>query len=497
MKTILEDFKKMVQESKAAGKKVVAVSKTLLADHMTPLMAYKALGGNGIPSALLESVRQGRDVGRFSIVAAKPFLKFSVFKNTSEEEWLPNGRIAVSNDPLKHMADLLACCTPLKSDVYFNGGAVGYMGYEAVGLMEEAVMRNGSDDLKCPDILLCFFCQLVIFDHAFQKLHLVINEVIDEDTDSLYRTILHKLEKLEKTVARKRIKYKAMRPVLDKDPIHSNMSKEEFMEMVKKAKGHIEKGDVFQVVLSQRFQRSFPCESSLEFYRLLRSINPSPYLFHINFGNGFKMVGASPEVMVEIADDKIHIRPIAGTRKRGKIAEEDEALARDLRNDPKEIAEHKMLVDLARNDVGRYSEFGSITIPEIMKVENYSHVMHMVTSIYGRLRGDFSSMMVCLGCLPAGTLSGAPKIKAMEIIARLEPSARGPYGGAVGIFTEQKIDTAIPIRFALIKDGQIYWQTGAGIVYDSDPEKEYEETLAKAKAIQDALQILTRKGGLK
>lgn len=488
-----EDFKRLTEEAKAAGKKVVAVSRMLLADHTTPLMAYRALGGNGTPSALLESVRQGKDVGRFSVVAVKPFLKFSVFGNISKEERLPHGNKITSCRPLKHMADLLYCYTPLKNDSYFfNGGAIGYMGYEAVRLIETTVPRNNKDDLGCHDILFYFFRQLVIFDHAFQKLHLIINEVINEDIEGLYGSISYKLDELEKAITLNRVKYSAIRPVLDDAPINSNMSKEEFMGIVKKAKEHIEKGDVFQVVLSQRFQRSFPSESSLDFYRLLRHINPSPYLFHINFGNGFKMAGASPEVMVEIKDRKIHIRPIAGTRKRGKTAEEDETLAKDLRSDPKEVAEHKMLVDLARNDVGRYSEFGSITIPEIMKVENYSHVMHMVTSIYGRLR-NFSSLEACLGCLPAGTLSGAPKIKAMEIISRLEPSTRGPYGGAVGLFTDEEIDTAIPIRFALIKDGQIFWQSGAGIVYDSDPEKEYEETLAKAKAIQNTLQILTRK----
>ncbi|MEK7097967.1 MAG: chorismate-binding protein, partial [Patescibacteria group bacterium] len=420
-----EDFKRLIDETRAAGKKVIAVSKTLLADHTTPLMAYKALGGNGVPSALLESVRQGKDVGRFSVVAARPFLRFSVYGDYSLEEKLSHGDKVKTNKPLEHLADLLACYTPFKKDIYFNGGAVGYMGYESVRLVETTVPRNGNDDLSCPDILFYFFRQLVIFDHAFQKLHLVINEIVDEDTESMYKKVSCRLDGLEKAITRRRVRYKAIRPAIDNDPINSNMAKEVFMGIVREAKKYIEKGDVFQVVLSQRFQRSFPAGLSLDFYRLLRHINPSPYLFHINFGNGFKMAGASPEVMIEIKDEKIHIRPIAGTRKRGKTAEEDGAMAEDLRNDPKEIAEHKMLVDLARNDAGRYSEFGSITIPEIMKVENYSHVMHMVTSVYGRLRKEFSSLEACLGCLPAGTLSGCPKIKAMEIIARLEPSIRG------------------------------------------------------------------------
>lgn len=489
-------FKKIVEESVALGKNVVAVSMALPADHHTPLTVYKILSGSKIPSALLESVRQGKDVGRYSIVAARPFLRFSINENISTEMAIDGCNVAVkSNNPLKHMADVLVRHTPLYKTEYFNGGAIGYVGYEAAKLVEPTILRNVVDDLGCPDVLFLFFHQIVVFDNAFQTMRLVINERIDlkKSIKALYESVIRKLDRLEKLVIGKCIGYKKIRMNVKDEPIISNVTEKDFMGMVEKAKEYIESGDVFQVVLSQRFQRSFPEGASLDFYRLLRGINPSPYLFHINFGDGFKMVGASPEVMVEIKNQTLHIRPIAGTRKKGKTSEEDAALAQDLREDEKEKAEHKMLVDLARNDVGRYSEFGSIAIPELMKIENYSHVMHMVTSVYGRLRKNISPLEACLGCLPAGTLSGAPKIKAMEIIANIEPAIRGPYGGAVGVFTEEKMDTAIPIRFALIKNGQIYWQTGAGIVHDSDPKKEYEETLAKAKAIEKTLQMMTRR----
>jgi anthranilate synthase component 1 len=276
--------------------------------------------------------------------------------------------------------------------------------------------------------------------------------------------------------------------------VTSNFTQKDFEDMVRKAKEHIAAGDIFQVVLSQRFETPFPASRSLDFYRLLRRANPSPYLFHLDFGNGFKLVGASPEVMVGIQNRDILIRPLAGTRKRGASAEEDSVIGQELSNDLKEQAEHRMLVDLARNDVGRFSEPGSVKVDSLMRVEPYGAVLHMATDVRGKLKSGISSFEALLGCLPAGTLSGAPKIRALQIISELEPCQRGPYGGAVGWFTDTDLDTCIFIRSAVITNNKLYWQTGAGIVADSDPTSEYNETLAKSTSIRN---VLKQMGGEK
>lgn len=374
----------------------------------------------------------------------------------------------------------------------FIGGAVGFFGHELITLVEKTVMSHKHNPFGLPLGALYFFTDVTVFDHQKEEMHLVSNmRMLSKTVDVAYKDGLAQIREMERMIAHEQEPEQEC-PLVG--PVESNMTREEYHDMVRKGKYHVEAGDVFQVVLSQRFQAPYqtdkPGKYGLALYGKLRELNPSPYMFHMCFGaqmDYMTLLGASPEIAVHIANQEMCIRPIAGTRKRGATPEEDRRLAAELRADPKELAEHRMLVDLARNDIGRFCKAESIIIPELMKVEPYSHVIHLTSEVRGKLRDGVHPLDAFLGSSPPGTLSGAPKIEALRIISRLEKSQRGPYGGAFGWLTDQALDTCIIIRSAMLYKGMLYWQSGGGIVADSDPEAEYQESLAKARAIETAL----------
>ena len=376
----------------------------------------------------------------------------------------------------------------------FHGGAVGYMSYDMVRFVEE-LPDNTEDELQLPD---CFFMiaeTLLIFDHVNHQIKVVANAHIDGDVDAAYANAIAKIEALiekltttsEAHLRRNIGEHQEQYDKIISDP-QSNFTKSDYEAAVRRAKEYIAAGDIIQVVPSQRFSCPVSVDS-FEIYRALRMINPSPYMYYLKF-NGFDIVGASPEMMVRVEDGIVQTVPIAGTRPRGTTAEEDRELEQQLLTDPKERAEHVMLVDLGRNDLGRVCEYHTVEVTDLMIVERFSHVMHIVSHVIGRLREDLTAFDVLRSCLPAGTLSGAPKIRAMEIIDELEPTGRATYGGAVGYFSfSGSADTAITIRTAVIKNSTAYVQAGGGIVADSVPETEYYETVSKARAMLSAIAL--------
>ena len=335
---------------------------------------------------------------------------------------------------------------------------------------------------------------LLVFDHRLRSLKIIVNAFLDDGSpEKVHARAVECLASIKQKLTQP-VDLRLVSILEDAEqPLpRSNFSREEFERAVKRAKEYIAAGDVFQVVLSQRFEAPFDGEP-LDFYRCLRFINPSPYMFCLNFGVDFSLVGSSPEMHVRLADDSVEIRPIAGTRARGLTPEEDEANAAQLLGDPKERAEHIMLVDLARNDVGRVAEFGSVRVTEFMQIERYSHVMHIVSNVVGRLRADGSAFDAVRATFPAGTVSGAPKIRAMQIISELEKTRRGCYAGAIGYFGfNGNVDSCIALRCAVLKNGHAYFQAGAGIVSDSDPQREYDETVIKARAMMKALAMASQ-----
>jgi anthranilate synthase component 1 len=373
----------------------------------------------------------------------------------------------------------------------FTGGAVGFIGYEFVHDVEPVVPRPPRDELRTPVMYFLIADQLLIFDRVAQTLTILVNAVVDEASTpaEAYENAVGEIERLVSLLEQPAEHHPVSVPdEVAPVPFESNVAKEKFFANVSKAKEYITSGDIIQVVGSQRF--STPVKASpLDIYRAARSINPSPYMFLLEL-NGFSLVGASPEIHVRCEDRRVEIRPIAGTRRRGKTPEEDAALEKELLADPKERAEHVMLVDLARNDIGRVCDFGSVQVKDLMIIERYSHVMHIVSQVEGKLLSDRTPYDLMRATFPAGTLSGAPKIRAMQIIAELEQTARGPYGGCVGYFSfSGNLDCCITIRTALIKDGKAYVQAGGGWVNDSTPEAEYQETVNKAKAMLKAVAL--------
>jgi anthranilate synthase component 1 len=494
VRTDYETFEHQAAVARAEGRVAVPVIREQVADHTTPVAAYQAIAGRGVPSALLESVPQGEHVGRYSIIAAHPFLRFQAWGDESTTSFAVSGEhrcVRHRQGTLLQLERLLERYSPLLTPGLppFVGGAIGYISYEAVAsLLEPTVPRAATDDLELPDIDLVFFDEVVVFDHASQGAYLVVNAFPGGERESRQRSYERARRRLDALgEALNRSLQPLGRLTGNGRPVTANVTREQYGKMVEAAKRHIAAGDVFQVVLAQRFETVFT-GSSLDLYRHLRRRNPSPYLFHVDFGDGVRLVGASPEVMVRVRDGGLSLRPIAGTRRRGVDAVDDERLAAELLADPKEQAEHRMLVDLGRNDVGRFCTAGSVRVERPMHVERYSHVMHLVTDVRGWLNSNVTALRACFGCLPAGTVSGAPKISAMQVIAALEPTCRGPYGGAVGYFTRDAVDTCIGIRFALLKGKQLYWQSGGGIVADSDAEREFDETMAKAAAIRGLLE---------
>ena len=459
------------------------------ADLDTPLSIYLKLA-NRPYSYLLESVRGGERFGRYSFIGLPASTRIEVRSNCIN---IINGQESErigAEDPLSFIQSYLlrfkvAPCSGLPR---FCGGLVGYFAYETVRYIERKLADHASpDSLDLPDILLLLSEELIVVDNLSGKLYLII--YTDPSIAGAYNETKKRLKVLL-TDLRKPVEIPNEIPVKPSKVI-SEFSESDFIKAVERAKQYIFDGDIMQVVLSQRTSKIFS-KSPLALYRALRNLNPSPYMFYYNFGD-FHVVGASPEILVRLEGDAVTVRPIAGTRPRGGTHEEDERLAADLLADPKECAEHLMLMDLGRNDIGRVADIGSIKVTENMQIENYSHVMHIVSNVDGKLKSGLSAIDVLRATFPAGTVSGAPKVRAMEIIDELERSKRGVYAGAVGYLGfNGDMDLAIAIRTGIIKDGKLYVQAGAGIVADSVPKNEWIETENKAKALLKAAEIAER-----
>ncbi len=507
----LDEFLKLAGQGN-----LIPVTRRLLADLETPLSAYRKIRGQE-ESFLFESVEGGEHLGRYSFVGCNP--RAVIRQDGNRVQVIQNGKVAekftvapssrlsppmgekvAQSDGGESVRDGLEVvervmkkfrAVPAPGLPRFTGGAVGFIGYEFIHDVEPVVPRPTRDELGTPVMYFLIADQLLIFDRVAQTITVLVNAVIENGVSpqDAYDDALGEIERLVSLLEQP----SEHRPVslpneVPSVPFESNVAKEKFHANVLKAKEYITGGDIIQVVGSQRF--STPVKASpLEIYRAARSVNPSPYMFLLEL-NGFSLVGASPEIHVRCEDQQVEIRPIAGTRRRGKTPDEDVALEKELLADPKERAEHVMLVDLARNDLGRVCDFGSVSVKDLMIIERYSHVMHIVSQVEGKLSANRTPYDLMRATFPAGTLSGAPKIRAMQIISELEQTARGPYGGCVGYFSfNGNLDTCITIRTALIKDGKAFVQAGGGWVNDSTPEAELQETVNKAKAMLKAVAL--------
>jgi len=464
----------------------------LLGDLETPVSVFLKVCEDNKYAYLLESVESADKIGRYSFLSTNPSL---VFQSKGRDIKITNTKsksqtkIFTTTNPLDEIRKIQKRFkyVRLKQLPRFCGGFVGFISYDMVRFFEEIPDKN-KDDLDLPDCIFMLSEDLIIFDH-FEKKILIVTNVNVENKRKIKASYYEAANKIIKTIRllTSKVKIKSEIPrVNQRSSLQSNFSKDSFCRIIKKAKGYIKRGDIIQVVLSQRFKIKLS-QSPIQIYRRLRSINPSPYMYYLKFPE-FELVGSSPEMLVRCEDGNIETRPIAGTRPRGSNELEDEKLARQLLSDKKERAEHLMLVDLGRNDLGRVSKKGSVKVDKFMVIEKYSHVMHIVSSVVSRIDPKFDIFDVLASVFPAGTLSGAPKIRAMEIIDELENVRRGPYGGCVGYFSfSGNMDTCITIRTIVIKDGFGYIQAGAGIVADSRPEKEFAETKNKAKALIEAI----------
>ncbi len=486
VKPSAEEFVELAQ----AGN-VVPVYAQLAADFETPVSAFLKLR-DGRNAFLFESAESTDASGRWSIVGSQPRW---VFTSKGDEVTIERGGQVETRkregDVLDEVQRLMAGYKPVAHGDAppFFGGAVGYVGYDAVQQFEPTVSDSPEDDLGLPESIFFLADTMVIFDHKLRRLLVVANAMLDEASSPVeaYAMAVGRIGALIGMLDRPLYvsPLNGLAEIEVPEPC-SNTTQAEYEEMVLKAKEYIAAGDAFQVVPSQRFEADFG-GSNIDLYRALRHINPSPYMF-VYETPGFSLVGSSPEVHVRAIDGRIDIRPIAGTRWRGKTKEEDDALAADLLADEKECAEHVMLIDLARNDVGRISEAGSVSVDDQMLVERYSHVMHIVSNVSGKLSPEHSSYDVLRSTFPAGTVSGAPKIRAMQIINSLEKNKRGTYSGAVGYFGwDGNHDSCIALRTCVLKDDKVYIQAGAGVVADSDPTYEYNETVNKAAAMMRAV----------
>ncbi len=495
----LEKNRTTAEQANAEGKPfavMVPVYRQLFSDTLTPVSAYSRIRSSTC-SFLFESVVGGEQVGRYSFSGANPFLTISASGESVVIETDPSRTMEVpttytSQDPLGELEALLGRYpgVHLPELPRFIGGAVGYAGYDTVRYVEH-LPKAPHDDRQLPDLVFSIYDLMVIFDHI-QKTVLVVahvpvyGKVSLADYESACERIDLLVEKLSQPDQLAIADVKPLGPV--SEGYTSNFSQAGFEEIVEKAKEYIRSGDIFQVVLSQRLTRRSKA-SPLDIYRALRVVNPSPFMFLLETADS-QLIGASPEIMVRVEEGETTIRPLAGTRRRGRTIEEDRALEVELLADEKELAEHIMLVDLARNDVGRVAAFGTIRLSDMMRVERYSHVMHITSNVSGQLAEGKTPLDALRSGLPAGTVSGAPKVRAMQIIDELEPHRRGPYGGAVGyIDFSGNLDTCIALRTLVVKDGVVYLQAGAGIVADSVPALEYEETLNKAKALLRAIEV--------
>ncbi|MDZ7680627.1 MAG: anthranilate synthase component I [Fodinibius sp.] len=479
----IEEFKKLATDYTA-----IPVYRRLMADVLTPVSLFLSLRKEAQYPFLLESVEGGEQVARYSFLGRNPYqvLKYdgstvTLDRNGKTEELTKSYFEALKELTTQHSEPNIPNLPRL------SGGAVGFSSYDTVREVEE-LGSPPEDDTNIPEAIWAFYDEVFAFDHVKQQVVIMKTVFVDEEADAeaLYKQAHRRLDELEELV------YQPERASdsfsIDPDALSSNVSQPQFEEMVRQAKQYIYDGDIFQVVLSQRFETDFSGDRFM-LYRALRMVNPSPYLFFLDFDD-FALVGSSPEVLVRVQGDTAQLLPIAGTRPRGKTPEEDLELEQDLKNDPKEIAEHVMLVDLGRNDLSRVCKPATVKPVREQVIERYSHVMHIVSDVKGELAEGQTSVDALMRCFPAGTVSGAPKIRAMEIIDELEPTKRGPYAGAVGYFDfSGNMDTCIVIRTMMVTGSKVYIQAGAGIVADSDPQKEYVETKDKAGALVEALSV--------
>jgi anthranilate synthase component I len=485
-----EDFGRL-----AAGHTVVPVYRRLLGDSLTPVSAFCKVQ-EGDWAFLFESVVGGERLGRYSFVGSGPFLRFEAFdRRTVTQVGRGPKQEGTADDPLRELEKMLAAyrAPHVPGLPRFCGGAVGYAGYDTVRYVER-LPNAPEDDRGLPDLSFAFYDRMVVFDHIDKTVAAVAHAHIAHDPNNLRKCYDEACAKVDRLVERLQQGVADLQ-ITDIEPrgpvtipFESNFTKDEYKAAVEKCREYIHAGDIFQVVLSQRFKAATRARP-FDVYRALRAVNPSPFMFYVKAGPT-TLVGASPEIMTRVEGDEVTIRPLAGTRRRGASAEEDQALADELIADPKERAEHIMLVDLGRNDVGRVAKFGSVRLADLLTVERYSHVMHISSTVTGRLEPGKTAFDALRSCLPAGTLSGAPKVRAMQIIDELEPHRRGPYGGAVGYvdFTGN-MDTCIALRTMVVQGQTAYVQAGAGLVADSDPEAEYQETVNKAQGLLRALEI--------
>ncbi|RLQ95560.1 anthranilate synthase component I [Falsibacillus albus] len=440
-------------------------------DLLTPISIFKRLKGR--KKCLLESSLKHLESGRYSFIGLNPYKQIFSFgdqttvKSNLKEEKVEGKALNILKEQLPEMN--------IKGSFPFYSGAVGFIGYDVIR-QHEFIGPDKENETAIPDLHFLFYQDIIVFDHISQEVHIVCTSQDGRRTKEDLENELHAIKKM---VATPEEEDEAVSSPIEFVP---EINKKEFEQRVQKAKEHIVNGDIFQVVLSQRLSGKFN-GNAFALYRKLRKTNPSPYMFYLDFED-YVVLGSSPESFIKLKDSKLTTNPIAGTRPRGETREKDALLEKELLNDEKEIAEHKMLVDLGRNDIGRVCEVGSIKIPKFMAIERYKYVMHIVSEVSGTLKNDLSGVDALISCLPAGTVSGAPKIRAMQIINDLEDTKRGVYSGAIGyINANGDMDFALTIRTMVVKDQKAYVQAGAGIVYDSNPESEYQETLNKAKAL--------------
>ena len=473
-----EDFIKFASQ----GNSRVSVNKIIEDFDKNPLQVYKIL--NNKNSFLFESGSNKGKWSRYSIIGTQSKEIIKVQDNIITYINNDHAKEIESKDPLGWIEKFYAenKVSNLPKDVPFSGGLVGYFGYETISLIEEKLKNKKKDSLGVPDIFLFVCNEIIIFDNLKKCIHIIVNTKTHEENS--YENSISRIDEIEKLICKKN-KIPPSEKNLGKDEFTSSFKKENFMSAVNKTKEYISDGDVMQVVLSQRLTKKFE-GNPIDMYEALRDMNPSPYMYFLDM-DGFQIIGSSPEILVKLEDKKVTVRPIAGTRPRGQDELEDLTNEKDLLKDPKEIAEHLMLIDLGRNDIGRISKVGTVKLTEKMIIERYSHVMHIVSNVTGEIEDDTKPLDILRATFPAGTVSGAPKIRAMEIINELEPLKRGIYSGAIGYLSwTGDLDTALSIRTAVIKDNLIHVQAGAGIVYDSVPETEWEETMNKAMALLKA-----------
>jgi anthranilate synthase component 1 len=486
---ITPTFDEFIQLSREGN--IIPVSKAVTADLLTPVLAYLKIESDKSHAFLLESVEGGEKIARYSFIGCNPYLTIHAKGDVVEivrggESIKRKGRLldVMRKVTERHKAVKVPGLPP------FTGGSVGYFAYDTIRWIEK-VPQTGEDDLQLDDAVMMFFSNILAFDHVRQQILIISNAFLDESTDNLdskYRKAITEIEILEGMLSQPAGVPAFGNSSAETIKIKSNFARTDYLKAVEKGKEYIKAGDIFQVVLSQRFAASITC-APFNIYRALRIVNPSPYMFYLKL-DSCHVIGSSPEMLVKIVDGTAYYRPIAGTRPRGSGDDEDALLAEELKADEKEKAEHIMLVDLGRNDLGKVCQYGTVEVADLMFIERYSHVMHLVSSLRGRLRPDVDRFEALMACFPAGTVTGAPKVRAMEIIDELEPNKRGVYAGAILYLDfSGNLDCCIAIRTLVVKDDKAYIQAGGGIVADSVPEREFQETINKSRALIKAVEL--------